>query len=242
MSFLSLRGISKSFGGIQALTNISFDIERGKIVGIMGANGAGKTTLFNVITGHLAPSSGQIFLNDTLLTGLRPDQVCRAGIGRTFQIVKPFPQLTVKENLLTAAMFGTIALHDRQTALSHCDEILVEMGMSNLANLPAQELTLSGQKKLELARAVCTGSEVILLDEVMAGLTPPEVAEMSVIIARLHQSRNLTLLIIEHVMRALMELSSHIIVLHHGEKIAAGSPQEITENPRVHEVYFGEKK
>jgi branched-chain amino acid transport system ATP-binding protein len=116
------------------------------------------------------------------------------------------------------------------------------MGMSNLANLPAQELTLSGQKKLELARAVCTGSEVILLDEVMAGLTPPEVAEMSVIIARLHQSRNLTLLIIEHVMRALMELSSHIIVLHHGEKIAAGSPQEITENPRVHEVYFGEKK
>lgn len=242
MSFLSLRGVSKSFGGVQALTNISFEVDRGEIVGIMGANGAGKTTLFNVITGHLPASSGQIFLGDKLLTGLRPDQVCRAGIGRTFQIVKPFPNLTVKENLLTAAMFGTVALHNRQMALSHCDDVLHEIGIAGLANIQARELTLAGQKKLELARAVCTGSEVILLDEVMAGLTPTEVAEMSGIISCLHQTRNLTLLIIEHVMRALMELSNHIIVLHHGEKIATGTPKEITENAKVHEVYFGEQK
>ncbi len=242
MSFLSLRGVSKSFGGIQALADISFDIERGKIVGIMGANGAGKTTLFNVITGHLAASSGQILLNGAPLTGLRPDQVCRAGVGRTFQIVKPFPQLTVRENLLTAAMFGAAGLRNRHEALSHCDKILDEMGMSHMAGLAAQELTLSGQKRLELARAVCTGSELILLDEVMAGLTPPEVKDMLAIITSLQRARGLTLLIIEHVMRALMELSSQIIVLHHGEKIASGSPLEIAENPRVHDVYFGEKK
>jgi branched-chain amino acid transport system ATP-binding protein len=242
MSFLSLRGVSKSFGGIQALTDISFDIERGEIVGIMGANGAGKTTLFNVITGHLAASSGQILLNGAPLTGLRPDQVCRAGIGRTFQIVKPFPQLTVRENLLTAAMFGAAELRHRHEALAHCDRILDEMGMSHMARLAAQELTLSGQKRLELARAICTGSELILLDEVMAGLTPPEVKDMLTIITSLHRARGLTLLIIEHVMRALMELSSQIIVLHHGEKIASGSPLEIAENPRVHDVYFGEKK
>ncbi|WP_449393279.1 ABC transporter ATP-binding protein [Eoetvoesiella caeni] len=187
---------------------MSFDVERGKIVGTMGANGAGKTTLFNVITGHLAPSGGQIFLNETLLTGLRPDQVCRAGIGRTFQIVKPFPQLTVTENLLTAAMFGTIGLHDRQAALSHCSQILDEIGMSHLAGLPAQELTLAGQKKLELARAICTGSQVLLLDEVMAGLTPPEVAEMLGVIARLHQARGLTILIIEHATSSLDKRNS----------------------------------
>jgi len=242
MSHLELKNVSRNFGGLRALSKVSFDVRRGEMLGIMGANGAGKTTLFNVITGHIPPSSGEITLDGKRLTGLRPDQVCRQGVGRTFQIVKPFPNFTVMENLLTAAMFGAAGIQGKAAAHEHCRRVLEDMGMTRQADYPARELTLSGQKRLELARAVCTGAEIVMLDEVMAGLTPTEVADMSNTIARLHQKRKLTVLIIEHVMKALMNLSERIVVLHHGEVIATGTPDEIGKHPKVHEVYFGESR
>lgn len=242
MSLIQLEGVSKNFGGLRALAEISMTVDEGKILGIMGANGAGKTTLFNVIAGYLPPTTGNVLLEGKSLLGLRPDQVCRRGIARTFQIVKPFQNLTVMENLLTAAMFGSVLIRNRQQAVAHCQTVLKDLGMSNLADTQAHALTLSKQKKLELARAISTGCKVVMLDEVMAGLTPPEVSEMLGIIREQHHSRKLTILIIEHVMRALMQLSDRIVVLHHGERIAMGTPQEIADNPRVHEVYFGEQK
>ncbi|NYT68378.1 ABC transporter ATP-binding protein [Pusillimonas noertemannii] len=239
MNHLSLRGVSKNFGGVQALSNVSFDVRPGEIVGLMGANGAGKTTLFNLITGHIPASGGQILLRGQPLAGLRPDQICRLGVGRTFQIVKPFPRLTVADNLLTAALFGRIGLRDRKQAMEHCAGILEDLALAHCADMPASELTLSGQKRLELARALCGGSDLILLDEVMAGLTPPEVQDMLDVIARLQSSRNLTIVIIEHVMRALMTLSDRIVVLHLGEVLLSGTPDDIASDPRVHDVYFG---
>ncbi|MBM3553921.1 MAG: ABC transporter ATP-binding protein [Alphaproteobacteria bacterium] len=239
MSLLSLNQVNKRFGGLRALTDISLDVEEGEILGLMGANGAGKTTLFSVICGHARPSSGEIRLGGESIVGLRPDQVCRRGIARTFQIVKPFGQMTVMENLLTAAMFGPAAIRRRDRALGHCREVLDELGMGDAASQPAHSLTLAMQKKLEVARAVATGCRILMLDEVMAGLTPTEVNEMLAIIRRLRLTRRLTILIVEHVMKALMELSSRVVVLHHGELIAKGTPSEIAADENVLEVYFG---
>lgn len=238
-TILTLEQVGKRFGGLRALTDISFDVAEGEILGLMGANGAGKTTLFSVIAGHARPSSGDIRLHGRSIVGLRPDAVCRAGIARTFQIVKPFGGLTVLDNLLTAAMFGAAGIRRRPQAIEHCRSVLAELGMEAAADRPAHALTLSMQKKLELARALATGASVLLLDEVMAGLTPTEVAEMLAIIRNVHRTRRLTLLVVEHVMRALMNLSSRVVVLHHGELIALGEPAEIAVHPRVLEVYFG---
>lgn len=236
---LAVRGVGKRFGGLSALADVSFEVQQGETVGIMGANGAGKTTLFGLIAGNVRPSTGSIDFEGRAITGLSPDRVCRLGIGRTFQIVKPFPALTVLENLRTAAMFGHAAIHDARAADRHSLAILDELGLADVAERPAATLTLSGQKRLEVARAVATGARLLLLDEVMAGLTATEVARMLETLDRLRRSRGLTLLVIEHVMRALMEFCARIVVLHHGERIATGTPVEIGRDPRVLEVYFG---
>ena len=218
-ALLSVDAVGKRFGGLTALENVSFELDAGCIVGIMGANGAGKTTLFSLIAGNARPSTGDIRFAGQSLVGLRPDQICRMGVARTFQIVKPFPALTVLENLRTAGMFGKAGLRT--------------------ARRPSSTLTLAGQKRLEVARAIATGAQLILLDEVMAGLTPVEVAAMLDTLRRVRASRGLTLLVIEHVMRALMELCSRIVLLHHGRLIAQGEPQEIGRNEKVLSVYFG---
>jgi branched-chain amino acid transport system ATP-binding protein len=236
---LSVRGLGKRFGGLTALSNVSFDVPAGRIVGIMGANGAGKTTLFSLIACNAKPSSGDIRFDGSSIVGKRPDQVCALGIARTFQIVKPFPALTVLENLRTAAMFGKAKIRNAAQADAASMHVLNELGLSEVADRHASTLTLSGQKRLEIARAIASGAQLVLLDEVMAGLTPVEVAQMLQTLRELHASRGLTLVVIEHVMRALMELCSHIVVLHHGELIAQGTPQEIGENPKVLSVYFG---
>ncbi|MGH8784966.1 MAG: ABC transporter ATP-binding protein [Cupriavidus necator] len=238
---LSVRNLGKRFGGLQAVSGVSFEVHQGQIVGVMGANGAGKTTLFAMIAGNICPSSGDIRFTGQRLNGLRPDQICRLGVARTFQIVKPFPALTVLENLRTAAMFGKAQMSDAQTADAASLEVLREVGLDGMADRPASTLTLSGQKRLEIARAIATGASLVLLDEVMAGLTPTEVVQMLETLRRLHAARGLTMVVIEHVMRALMELCSHIVVLHHGELIAQGAPQDIASNPKVLSVYFGEK-
>ncbi|MGE0311417.1 MAG: ABC transporter ATP-binding protein [Lautropia sp.] len=238
-ALLSVRGLGKRYGGLTALSDVSFEVEADRIVGVMGANGAGKTTLFSLIAGNTQPSSGEIRFDGRSLKGLRPDQVCRLGVARTFQIVRPFPALTVLENLRTAAMFGK-AQHRRADDADRASRgVLEEMGLAAMADQPASTLTLSGQKRLEIARAVASGARLLLLDEVMAGLTPTEVAQMLQMLRRLQAARGLTLLVIEHVMRALMELCSSIVVLHLGQVIAEGTPQEIGGNEQVLRVYFG---
>jgi branched-chain amino acid transport system ATP-binding protein len=240
MICLAVDNVARHFGGLKALSGVSFEVEEQEILGIMGANGAGKTTLFALIAGHLRPSAGDIRFLGRSIVGLRPDQICRCGIARTFQIVKPFGGLTVIENLMTAAMFGAERIHHPERARRHCRDLLAELDMVALQDHPAHALTLSGQKKLELARAVATGCRLIMLDEVMAGLTPTEVAEMLEIVRSLHRTRRLTILVIEHVMKALMRLSDRVLVLHLGRTVACGPPSEIAADARVHEIYLGE--
>ncbi len=239
MTLLSLRNVSKQFGGLRALSDISFDVAAGEIVGIMGANGAGKTTLFSLIAGNERPSGGVIVFGGRPLAGLPPHKICCLGIARTYQIVRPFGGLSVEDNVATAAMFGAARAASPAAAAARAREVLALAGLADRAGDLADTLTLSGQKRLELARAVATGGRLLMLDEVMAGLTPAEVAAMLEIVRRLHREYGLTILVIEHVMRALMQLAQRIVVLHHGEKIAEGPPAAIGADPRVHECYFG---
>jgi branched-chain amino acid transport system ATP-binding protein len=238
-ALLEVESLGKKFGGLTALSDVSFQVSAGAIVGVMGANGAGKTTLFSLIAGNARPSSGDIRFEGRSIVGLSPDRVCRLGVARTFQIVKPFPAMTVRENLRTAAMFGHAQHRSREAADAATQSVLDEVGLAADAERPASALTLSGQKRLEIARAVATGGRLLMLDEVMAGLTPTEVAQMLGTVRQLHATRGLTLLVIEHVMRALMELCERIVVLHHGQLIAEGTPAEIGANVQVHAVYFG---
>jgi branched-chain amino acid transport system ATP-binding protein len=235
---LELREVGKRFGGLSALDGVSFRVEAGEIVGLMGANGAGKTTLFELIAGNLMPTNGDVLLDGLSLAGLRPDQVARRGVARVFQIVKPFSGLTVLENTRIAALFGTggRSMRDAEAAAKSA---VSAAGLEQNSDRAASDLTLSGQKRLEIARAVATGARLLLVDEVMAGLTPTEVGEMIEILRALRRERGVTLLVIEHVMRALMQLSVRIVVLHVGRCIAQGLPAEIAANEQVLDVYFG---
>lgn len=224
---------------MRALEGVSFKVSAGEIVGLMGANGAGKTTLFAVIAGNIRPHAGDVIWRGQLLTGLRPDQIARCGIARTYQIVRPFLGLTVLENAAIAARFGARWLRATRDVEQAAWKALEVVNLQDRASDAAGALTLSGQKRLEIARAIATGSELLLLDEVMAGLTPPEITEMMGILRDLRARHGITLLVIEHVMRALMELSDRIVVLHLGRNIAEGSPQEIANQAEVSRVYFG---
>jgi len=240
VSLLEVRQVSMHFGGVQALDDVSFCAAEGQIVGLMGANGAGKTTLFSLIAGNAQPNSGEIFFENRSLAGLRPDQVCRRGVARTFQVVRPFAGLTVLENVTTAALFGMRRHANRAQARGAAATLLDELDLGDRADDLAGSLTLSGQKRLEVARTLATGARLVLLDEVMAGLTAVEVEAMLVTLRNLHRSRGLTLIVIEHVMRALMQLSDRIVVLHSGRVIAQGEPQAVASDPQVLRVYFGE--
>ena len=240
MTMLQVQRLSKRFGGLTALSDVGFEVAAGSIVGVMGANGAGKTTLFSLIAGNARPTSGEIRFEGRSIVGLSPDRICRLGIARTFQIVKPFPAMTVLENLRTAGLFGRAACRDAAAADRASMAVLEDVGLAAQALQPASTLTLSAQKRLEIARAVATGAELVMLDEVMAGLTPAEVGWMLETVRTLHRTRGLTLLVIEHVMRALMDLCERIVVLHHGQKIAEGTPRQIGEDAQVLAVYLGQ--
>ena len=240
MSLLEVRQLSMRFGGVQALDSVSFSVAEGRIVGLMGANGAGKTTLFSLIAGNERPSSGEILFENRSLAGLRPDQVCRRGVARTFQVVRPFAGLTVIENVTTAALFGMRRYRGPTQARDAAAAVLQELELGDRAGALAGSLTLSGQKRLEVARALATGARLLLLDEVMAGLTPAEVEAMLLTLKTLHRTRGLTLVVIEHVLRALMELSHEILVLHSGRLISQGEPQAVASDPEVLRLYFGE--
>ena len=239
MAFLEIKGVSKRFGGLMALTDVSMQVEKGEIFGLMGANGAGKTTLFSVIAGHVTPTAGEVVFDGTRITGLSPSRICRRGLCRTFQIVRPFAGLSVAENLRVAALYGSGRRLSPSEITQTVDTALEAVDLTDRRGLDAAQLTLSGQKRLEIARALATGAQLVMLDEVMAGLNPTEIAAMLATLERLRAEHGLTFVIVEHVIGALMTLSDRILVLDHGERIAFGTPEEIGNHDRVAEVYFG---
>jgi len=235
---LDVRGVSKSFRGLKAVSDASFTIPEGSINALIGPNGAGKTTIFNMVAGVFPPDSGKIEFLGKEIQGLRPDQVCAAGIGRTFQNVKPFAGLTVLDNVVVGALLRS---KDVSAAKSYAAEIVERLGLGGKRDLLASSLTLPDRKRLEVARALATRPRLLLLDEVMAGLNPTECDLMVEVFRGLNRTDGLTILLIEHVMRAVMALAQHVGVLHHGEVIARGTPAEIVRDPAVLECYLGEE-
>ncbi len=237
MSLLELKGVSKSFGGLQAVSQVSLNLEKEEILGIIGPNGAGKTTLFNTVTGFLKPDSGEIRFDGDNIVDLKPHQICQRGMVRTFQLVKPFLQLTVLDNVIVAALNRTKMIREAQ---EKAQEIVEFVGLGEKKDTLGTGLTLPHRKRLELARALATGPKLLLLDEVMAGLTPTEVDELIRLLKQVNQ-KGITILLIEHVMRGLMALSKRVVVLNYGEKIAEGVPGEIVKDRQVIEAYLGEE-
>jgi branched-chain amino acid transport system ATP-binding protein len=234
---LQVERVSKSFRGLRAVKEASFEVPEGSINALIGPNGAGKTTIFNLIAGVYAPDSGSIHFQNRKIDGLRPDEVCAAGIGRTFQIVKPFAGLTVLDNVVVGALLREKSV---AAARSLAVSILEKLGLAAKRDLPASSLTLPDRKRLEVARALATRPRLLLLDEVMAGLRPTETDQMVAVFRDLNRADGLTILLIEHVMRAVMALAKHIGVLHHGEVIARGTPEQVVRDPAVLECYLGE--
>ena len=235
---LEVRGISKRFRGLRAVTDVSLSVEAGHIVALIGPNGAGKTTTFNMIAGVYRPDEGEILLDGQPLQGRRPDEICMAGVGRTFQLVKPFAGLSVLDNVV----IGALRRHsDVATARKKSLAILERLGIGEKSEQQASSLTLPDRKRLEVARALATEPRILLLDEVMAGLRPTETDRMVAIFKDINRETGLTILLIEHVMRAVMALSREIHVLHHGELIASGAPDEVVRHPAVLDCYLGEE-
>jgi branched-chain amino acid transport system ATP-binding protein len=237
-AMLELQGVSKSFSGLRAVQEVSFVVPEGDIVALIGPNGAGKTTCFNMIAGVFRADAGEVRLAGRRIDGWRPDQICRAGVGRTFQLVKPFVGLSVLENVVVGALN---AAHGVRAAREIADRAIERLGLSAKRDAAASSLTLPERKRLEVARALATQPRILLLDEVMAGLRPTETDQMVKLFRDLSAETGLTILLIEHVMRAVMALSKHIVVLHHGEVISAGTPEQITQDPAVLECYLGEE-
>jgi branched-chain amino acid transport system ATP-binding protein len=236
VSLLEITGLTKSFGGLLAVSNLDLGVEAGEIVGLIGPNGAGKTTVFHLIAGFHPPTSGDIRFKGASIVGAKPHAICRLGLTRTFQIVQPFAGLTVIENVMVGAFNRE---SDAGAAQRSAAEIVEFVGLDARRDAPARSLTLSDRKRLEIARGLATRPEMLLLDEAMSGLNPTEIDEIIGLIRRIH-ARGVSLLIIEHVMQAIMALSHRLVVLHHGEKLAEGPPPEVARDRRVIEAYLGE--
>ena len=239
MAILEGKKVTRYFGGLAAVSEVDFSVEKGELVGLIGPNGAGKTTLFNLISGALPLKSGTITFKGQKINGLKPHQICHMGIARTFQSVKIFGNLPVITNISLGALFGQSKPAPHSEVIRESNELLDFLGLTEVQSTAAKELTLVSQKRLEVARALATKPELLLLDELMAGLNPTEVAESMELVSSI-RDKGITIIMVEHVMKAIMGICDRIIVLHHGEKIAEGTPQEISKSKTVVEVYLGE--
>jgi branched-chain amino acid transport system ATP-binding protein len=238
---LRVKDLSRAFGGLQALSRVSFEIGPGEIVGVIGPNGAGKTTLFSVLSGFLNPSHGEIRFMETSIAGMRPDRLCHLGIARTFQVVRPFLEMTVFENVKAAAVFGKPDRRPAAETNREVDEILERTGIAPLAHHMAHSLSLPERKRLEVARTLATHPRLLLLDEVLAGLNPREVEEAIPFIRSLNTERKISILMVEHNLRAIMGICRRILVLNFGQLIFNGTPEEAVDNPEVISAYLGDK-
>jgi branched-chain amino acid transport system ATP-binding protein len=241
MSLLEVREVTKRFGGLLALNRVSCTVEQGQITGLIGPNGAGKTTLFNLIAGEFAPDAGSILFRAEPIHCLPSDAICKRGIARTFQTVRPFLRLTALSNVMVAALFGQAQSPSLRQAEAIARRWLEFMGLAEKAGVLANSLTLAERKRLEIGRALATEPQLLLLDEAMAGLNPAEVGQLMERIRELSRI-GVTIVLIEHVMKAVLGLSDKLIVLHHGEKIAEGPPQEVASNAAVVRAYLGQPR
>jgi branched-chain amino acid transport system ATP-binding protein len=241
MAILQAHRVTKMFGGLAAVSLVSFDLRQGEILGLIGPNGSGKTTLVNVITGTLPYSDGDVLFRGQSIRGLPAYEIGRLGLSRTFQVVKPFRNLTVLQNVMVGALFGSRGgARELASARRQAEEILEFVGLAHRAQAPAESLNVPERKRMELARALAMRPTVLFLDEVMAGLNPVEIDEAVQLIKRI-RDRGITLMVIEHVMKAIRNVSDRIMVFHHGEKLTEGSPEEVLNNPAVISAYLGRR-
>ncbi len=238
MDFLAVEGLTKFFGGLAAVYQVGFTIQEGEIIGLIGPNGSGKTTVLNLITGFLKPNAGRVTLAGKDVTGLPPHRMCQNGVARTFQLTKSFPCCTVLQNVMIARTYGRDPAPNLRVAADEAMDILGVVGLADKANFLARDLTLMERKMLELARALAARPRLLLLDELMAGLNPAETEETMQLIRKIRDS-GVTILVVEHIVKAICGLSDRVIVLNMGRKIAEGPPQEIVCDPQVIEVYLG---